>query len=199
MMLLYLFILYTDAIRAGVMMDFLDSLKRCFLYGSTLLLFFLFFTRPEHSISPQDFIDKMKTYSYQTYYSKKITNADVSYVAKGMSNVQVFYAHFNNEQDCKNYYTGLTLGSKGKPMRSVSRDQRIQKVASEKLTYEYEDYFYAFLYTKNAVIHAKTYIGNKTELVEIFRGLNEKKVYSMNELIEYYQDYFKKAETNVIK
>ena len=179
-------------------MDFMDNITKYISFAFAILMVFLFYARPENNISPEDFISKMKEFSYKTYYAKKVQNADISYVASSISNVKVYYHHFNHEEDCKNYYSSLTANSKGKPMYDSVRDQRLNRVASEKLTYQDDDIFYAFLYTGNAVIHAKTYSGNKMELINMFKSLDTKKQYSFGELVVYYQNYFKKTKTNII-
>ncbi len=176
-------------------MIFLDNVAKYISFAIVAFLIFLFYTRPEHDLTPEKFLSVMKNHSYNSFYTKKAVNADLSYMSKGISNTRVYYHHFSNEDACREYYQSLTIDSKGKSMRHLYRDQRISKVASERLTYEEDDTLFAFLYTKSAVVHSETSVGNKAELINLFKDLDQKEKLTSEQLIEYYKEYFKNLST----
>jgi len=171
-------------------MESVNSVLKYVALAIVGFVIFLFYIRPEHTISAEKFINFMQQRSYKVYYAQNVKNADVSYVAIDINKIKIYYIHFKNEEDCKNYYADLVKDSEGKHLLNVVRDQRLQKVAQEKLTYLDDDTFYSFLYTKDAVMYGKTHAGNKGELLDIFGTLAKPEPLSFNDLMAYYQNYF---------
>ena len=180
-------------------MDFFDNFKKYVVFAILLVAIILFYTRPELDVSSDRFIEVMKSFYYNTFRAERPINSDYAYRSSGVSNTKIYYVHFNDEKNCKEYYRNITVNSKGKPMRSLYRDQRLTRTASEHLSYEDEDIFYIFLYTKNTVMHSQTYATNKSELITIFKVLEEKEKLGFSETIDYYKQYFLNAYTGLFE
>ena len=160
----------------NIMMNYLKAI----LVIIILLIGYLYYTRPEMEITPNNFIKTMDNNGYRVF-KKPNKDADISYAAVSKDkSILINYAGFKNEAKSKEFYSKITEAKDEKHQLKIKREVYIGKPCPEMQSYtEYEDYYIA-IYTKNAVIYSKTNIRIQGNTDDIFNTLFKPVKFDLN-------------------
>ncbi len=137
---------------------------------------YLFYTRPELDLSESYFRKVMLENGYKiyTYIGDRPQNAEIAYTALNMEKtIKINYVKFNSELSCKNFYESYMNKAEEKHTLKVYKDQRVDKVASEKQSFAYDGYYYSAIYSKNAIAFAEGSDYFRSEFDRVFKALND--------------------------
>jgi hypothetical protein len=152
----------------------LSNIFKFVLLALAIFYGYLYFTRPELEIADQKFIDLAKKNGFKVY-QKSVNKAEYNsndkyyYAVKGWS--KIYFLHFEDENDCKRYFSNLLNQIDNKYSLKVSKDVRIGDIPSEMQSYVYEDTYYAVIRTRHVVIHGNTFYADKPDVNYIFEYL----------------------------
>lgn len=168
--------------------NLIASLIKLLLAIFIALYIFLYFTRPDPDITQELFNQTMQSNGYRISYSKVNAQNTVypsTIATRKDKALKINYVNFGSETESRDFYNNFTRTREAKHVHDIVRDLRIDRIASEKQSYLYEDDYYIALYTKDAVIYCISDIEYKDELNKIFDKLRKAPNVDFSQLKEF--------------
>ena len=145
------------------------------LFFALLYVLYLYYTRPELSITPDNFKKIVRENGYQVFKPNTPLSkiATVSYVAVDNDDkaLKVNYISCNNSEECYDFYTKFMDQSSDKHTNNLTRDLRFGKTTAEYQSYISDYTIYLAIYTGNAVVYASNFDTRRDQLYKIFERL----------------------------